>query len=160
LTRSGARPGDAILVTGQLGGSLLGHHLTFQPRIEESLQLHERYLLHAAMDISDGLSLDLQRLVTESGVGAELDLTTIPIAQAAHMMSQTSGRSPLQHALSDGEDFELLLVAPADEAARIIGSESLTIPVTQIGTIIAGEGIWFRDAQGDRRPLAAEGYLH
>ena len=75
LTRSGGRPGDKLLVTGALGGSIAGHHFDFTPRVREALLLHERYELHAGMDISDGLALDLSRLAAESGCGAIVDTT-------------------------------------------------------------------------------------
>jgi thiamine-monophosphate kinase len=160
LTRHGARPGDAILVTGQLGGSLAGKHLTFQPRVREALHLQGHYRLHAGMDISDGLSLDLYRLTQASGVGAELDTAAIPISAAAHQASGPSGRSPLDHALSDGEDFELLLVMPVDEAERLLADQPIGVPLTRVGTIVPEQGLWQRNAQGNRVPLAVTGYLH
>ena len=109
MLRSGARPGDRFLVTGFFGGSILGKHFDFEPRVDEALMLAERYGLHAAMDVSDGLSLDLSRMATESGCGAIVDLDKVPIADAAHELSrdEPDGRTPLDHALSDGEDFEL-----------------------------------------------------
>jgi len=160
LRRGGARPGDRVLVTGTLGGSLLGHHLRFEPRVALSLELHRDFELHAGMDISDGLSLDLSRLVTASGVGAELDLARIPVSAAAEAMSRSTGRAPLDHALADGEDFELLLTAPPEDAARIVREQRQGIPVTDIGAITDGAGVWFRDANGQRQPLPAKGYLH
>jgi thiamine-monophosphate kinase len=160
LMRDGACPGDAVLVTGQLGGSLAGHHLSFEPRVPEALYLQAHYRLHAGMDISDGLSLDLQRLVEASGVGAELDLSAIPIADAARQLSSLSGKTPLQHALADGEDFELLLTVPHDEAERLLKDQPLTIPITRIGTVIADHGLWYRDAHHQRCPLEVSGYLH
>lgn len=160
LRRGGAQVGDRILVSGSLGGSLLGHHLRFEPRIALALDLNQRYTLHAGMDLSDGLSLDLARLVKESGVAAELDLRAIPISDAAHQMSQASGRSPLQHALSDGEDFELLITAPPESADAILRDATLPIPITPIGTIVEGMGVWTCDSSGARQRLPAEGYLH
>jgi thiamine-monophosphate kinase len=160
LTRNGAHPNDAILVTGQLGGSLAGHHLSFQPRVAEALQLNRDYLLHAGMDISDGLSLDLHRMTQASGLGAELDLAAIPISQAAKRLSVTSGKSPLQHALSDGEDFELLLAMPPDEADRLLAQQPLNVRLTRIGTITSESGLWYLDQAGHRCSLAVDGYLH
>ncbi len=95
LLRSGARPGDRILVTGSLGGSILGKHLDFEPRVAEALLLAERYELHAGIDVSDGLSLDLSRMAGESGCGAVLDLLQIPVAEAAHALTarDTAGRT-------------------------------------------------------------------
>src|SRR3954447_8134273 len=74
LTRSGGHPGDWLLVTGSLGGSLLGHMFDFTPRVREASLLHEQYPLHAGIDISDGLALDASRLAAESGCGATLFL--------------------------------------------------------------------------------------
>jgi thiamine-monophosphate kinase len=75
-------------------------------------------------------------------------------------MSRTSGRAPLDHALADGEDFELLLTAPPEDAARIVGERHQGIPVTDIGVITEGAGVWQREADGSRRPLPVKGYLH
>ena len=100
VKRSGARPGDWIIVTGTFGGSLLGHHLDFEPRVHEALLLHERYEIHASIDVSDGLSVDLTQLAKESGCGLSLDLATVPIAPAAYELvrTQSDGRAPLEHA--------------------------------------------------------------
>ena len=160
LRRDGAQVGDRILVTGKLGGSLLSHHLDFTPRVRESLDLHARYTLHAGMDITDGLSIDLARLTTASAVGAELDLAAIPVAPDAFLCSQTSGRSPLEHALSDGEDFELLLTAPPEEASRILVDTNLDCAVHDVGQIIKLPGLWTLDPSGQRRAIEPQGYLH
>ena len=80
LTRRGGQPGDKLLVTGSLGGSILRHHFNFTPRIREAILLHERYELHAGMDISDGLALDLSRLADESGCGAVIRTDQLPIS--------------------------------------------------------------------------------
>ena len=152
--------GDEVLVTGVLGESRLEHHLTFQPRVRESLLLHHRYELHAGMDLSDGLALDLSRLLSESNVGAVIETASIPIADAARTRSRTSGRTPLQHALSDGEDFELLLTMSPDEAARLLQDQPLSVPVSRIGQIVDTPGQWQVDADGNRSILAPDGYLH
>src|SRR5262249_17497940 len=106
LTRSGARPGDQIIVTGSFGGSILGRHFDFEPRVREALLLRECYGLHAGIDVSDGLSLDLARLSEASGCGAIIDLATIPVASAAGTLTaqRSDGMSALDHALEDGED--------------------------------------------------------
>jgi len=105
--RSGAQPGDAIVVTGQLGGSILGRHFDFTPRVPEALWLAENADVHAAIDVSDGLSLDLSRICEASGCGAVIDLEKVPIAAAAAELARKdpNGLSPLDHALGDGEDF-------------------------------------------------------
>ncbi|MBS0210035.1 MAG: thiamine-monophosphate kinase [Planctomycetes bacterium] len=161
LRRDGAKPGDVILVTGALGGSILGHHFDFQPRIAEALALHERYTLHAGMDISDGLALDLSRLAKASGCGACLDLQAIPSAPAAHQLAaEQPGKTALDHALGDGEDFELLLAVPADEAARIVREQSLTVPITAIGRFVEQPGLWQSTPDGKPVPLATTGWQH
>ncbi|HEX4149434.1 MAG TPA: thiamine-phosphate kinase, partial [Pirellulales bacterium] len=87
LVRSGARPGDKIVVTGSFGGSILGRHFDFEPRVREAIELHRRYELHAGIDVSDGLSLDLARMAAESGCGVRLELERVPIASAANELA-------------------------------------------------------------------------
>jgi thiamine-monophosphate kinase len=169
LVRSGALVGDRIVVTGQFGGSILGRHLDVEPRVAEALLLHERYELHAGIDCSDGLSLDLSRLCAESGCGAVIDLDRVPIAAAAVELAINSpGRkagvgalTALDHALSDGEDFELILAVPPDEAARMIAEQPLPgVRLTDIGEFVAEQGLGQRDAVGDIAPLRPQGWEH
>ncbi len=160
LTRPGGQVGDQLLVTGQLGGSILGRHLAVEPRVNEALKLHQRYELTAGIDISDGLTLDVSRLAAASGMGAVLDLAAIPITEDAHRLSEQDGRSPLEHALSDGEDFELVLTASAEVAAEIIADQPLDIPVTRIGELVETPGLWQADATGKRLPLVPQGFEH
>lgn len=162
LLRSGARPGDAILVTGSFGGSLLGKHFDFTPRVREMLLLNGRYELHAGIDVSDGLSLDLFRLAEESKCGAVLDLNLIPIAPAAFELALQNppGGTPLNHALSDGEDFELILAVPPGEARRLLADQPLGVPLTQIGEFVAECGLWNKTSAGSREPLVPRGYEH
>ena len=100
--RSGAKVGDSVFVTGTLGGSRRGKHLTFTPRLKEAQWLVGNFPIHSMIDLSDGLSGDLQRLVEANrpGTGFEVHAAEIPIARAA--------RGSLAGALHDGEDFELL----------------------------------------------------
>jgi thiamine-monophosphate kinase len=131
LRRAGARPGDRILVTGAFGGSLLGRHFDFEPRVAEALLLNEQYELHAGIDVSDGLALDLSRVAAESGCGAVVQTGAVPISpdavRAAH--EQPDGRTPLDHALGDGEDFELILAVPPAEAQRLLADQPLAVPL-------------------------------
>ncbi|HEY7312134.1 MAG TPA: thiamine-phosphate kinase [Gemmataceae bacterium] len=156
VRRKGARPGDRLLVTGPLGGSLLGKHLDFTPRVREALALHAAVALHAMIDISDGLAADIAHLCAESGCGAVLHADAIPIADAARAM--TDGRSPLDHALGDGEDFELVFaVAPADAEALL---RAPPIPgLSVIGECVAEQGLWLEE-NDLRRPLPPTGYIH
>jgi thiamine-monophosphate kinase len=160
LTRQGALPGDCIVVTGEFGGSILGRHLDFVPRVREAQALHASYGLHAGIDVSDGLSLDLSRLAEESGCGALLDSDSIPISTAARSASESDGRPPLDHALADGEDFELILAVPADEARRLLADQPLAVKLTIIGQFVAEPGLWTTGATGGRLPLRPAGYEH
>jgi thiamine-monophosphate kinase len=167
LCRHGARPGDRIVVTGQFGGSILGRHLDFDPRVDEALWLTENYDLRAGIDVSDGLSLDLSRLAAESGCGAVIDLALVPVADAARELSRQQGATEaeldsaaLEHALSDGEDFELILAVAPEDAAQMIADQPLSITLTDIGQFIDQRGLWQIDADGRRCPLEAKGYLH
>ena len=159
LSRAGAKVGDRLLVTGDLGGSLEGHHLAFTPRLNEARQLHDQFQLHAGMDITDGLAVDLDRLCKASGVGAVLRGDHIPTSPAAERLALAAGTDPMTHALTDGEDFELLLAVPLDSAGKIIQQQPLACGVTDIGEIV-DDGIWLEDASGNRKPLAPDGYLH
>jgi thiamine-monophosphate kinase len=158
--RAGCRPGDAIVVTGPCGGSLLGRHLRVSPRCEEALAIAARHRVHAAIDISDGLALDLSRMLAASGVGCRLRLTDIPVHDDALRMAAGDGRSPLDHALGDGEDFELLLALPADEAAALVSAPPRGLHPAVIGTVTAETTIVAIDEAGRERPLEPTGFLH
>ncbi|HTU26588.1 MAG TPA: thiamine-phosphate kinase [Pirellulales bacterium] len=159
LRRGSAQPGDRLLATGAFGGSILGRHLDVEPRVAEALLLAERYELHAGIDVSDGLSLDASRLAAESGCGVSLDLARVPIAPAATQLAASDGRTPLDHALSDGEDFELLLAVPPGDAERIVREQPVGVPITDIGEFVAEPGLWQPTPSG-RAPLAPRGYEH
>ncbi len=162
LTRHGARAGDAILVTGDFGGSILRKHFDFRPRVNEARYLHQHYELHAGMDVSDGLSLDLSRLARESSCGAIIDATSVPIAADAFRLVEHDPHagSPLDHALGDGEDFELILAVSAETADRILADQSIGCPVTRIGEFVAEPGLWLRSETGICQPLIPRGYEH
>jgi len=161
LTRSGAKPGDQIIVTGEFGGSILGRHLDFEPRVQEALKLHREFDIHAAIDVSDGLSLDLSRMAEASGCGAVVHLTRVPISQAAHARSKETGAAPMEHALSDGEDFELILAIPPKAAAALLASQPLPgVPLTCIGELTDDGALWQVDDAGVRSRLIPKGYEH
>ena len=157
VRRNGAQVGDWIFVTGPLGGSILGKHLDFTPRVREALALHQIADLHAMIDISDGLAADLHHICTESACGAVLKAEAIPIAPAAHRLAATSGRSPLDHALTDGEDFELVFTVSPEDGRRLINGQP-QIPLFNIGEIVP-DGLWIEE-DGKRRPLEPRGYVH
>jgi thiamine-monophosphate kinase len=164
VLRSGAEAGDAIFVTGELGGSLAGKHLEFEPRLVEARWLAQQVSLHAMLDISDGLAGDLRHILTASRVGAELLATAIPISRAARLAAKAapSTKPPVLAALTDGEDFELLFTVASRDAVPLLDAWKKQFPglaLTCIGKIKAGEGITIRDKQGVR-PLTAHGYVH
>jgi len=101
VLRSGARPGDAICVTGALGGSLAGRHLRPVPRVAEAAALVAGGAVHAMIDVSDGLSSDLGHIARESGVAAEVWADRVPVHPDAVAASHAGGRTPLEHALHD-----------------------------------------------------------
>ncbi|MDD5218360.1 MAG: thiamine-phosphate kinase [Candidatus Omnitrophica bacterium] len=119
VTRRGARPGDWIGVTGRLGGSILGHHLCFQPRVEEARFLAKKFKPNAMIDISDGMLQDLGHILDESKVGASLDVGEIPVSPEAKKIAKGNYRKALEHALTDGEDFELLFTLAKDKKASL-----------------------------------------
>jgi thiamine-monophosphate kinase len=162
LRRSGARPGDWIVVTGTFGGSILGRHLDFEPRVDEALLLADRYRLHAGIDVSDGLLMDLSHLAEESRCGALVRLPSVPIAEDAHRLAEklADGSSALDHALGDGEDFELILAVPPAEAERMLGEQPLSAPLTRIGEFVDEPGLWQADDRGGRIALTPRGYQH
>ena len=162
VCRNGALVGDVVLVTGALGGSILNKHFDFTPRIAEAICLHRDFQLHAATDISDGLAVDLSHITGESGCGVILDRDAIPISSdAVRMAGQASdSRTALCHALSDGEDFELILVMPPQDAERVVQQQPLAVPVSRIGHVVQESGLWWDCAQGSRVPLEITGYEH
>lgn len=164
ILRSGAQAGDALFVTGELGGSLAGKHLDFEPRLEEAQWLAKNFQPHAMIDLSDGLAGDLRHLLTASRAGAELYAPAIPISAAARKMSraEAAGKTPLLAALTDGEDFELLFTVPSRQAVRLADRWKEKFPKTKlscIGKILPKPGLHLRDKDGVRT-LNVHGYVH
>jgi thiamine-monophosphate kinase len=158
VRRNGARPGDWLMVTGPLGGSILGKHLDFTPRVREALQLHETAPLHAMIDISDGLAADVNHICEESGYGAVLYAETIPITDAARGMND--GRTPLEHALGDGEDFELAFAVAVEDGWKLIETQPVAgVTLTKIGEFVVENRLWIEE-NGMRRVLSSSGYVH
>lgn len=164
VLRSGAKVGDAIFVTGELGGSLVGKHLDFTPRLSEAHWLAENFSIHSMMDVSDGLAGDLPHILRASGVGAELLKTAVPISRAAREVSKRgdAAKPAFVAALTDGEDFELLFTIASRSAVPLLDAWKNKFPdvkLSCIGKIIAGEGLRLRDKTGVR-PFTAHGYVH
>lgn len=158
VLRSGAKPGDWIMATGSFGGSILGKHLDFTPRITEALALNQFVDLHAMIDVSDGLAADLRHILEESQVGAILESEKIPIAPDAHALQDK--RSPLEHALGDGEDFELLFTVPPADGAKLLATPLFQAPVWRIGEITTQDGLRLKDEQGQLSAAPELGWKH
>ena len=128
VTRSGGRVGDALYVTGRLGGSLAGKHLDFTPRLDEARWLAGHFKVRAMMDVSDGLASDLPRLANASKCSAELDPTLVPRSHGC----------TIKQALSDGEDYELLFAIAPRDCAKLEASwrkKFTKLPLTRIGSL-------------------------
>lgn len=151
VLRKGARAGDLLCVTGPLGGSLLGRHMDFAPRIELARTLAATGNVAAMIDISDGLSRDLGHLCKASGVGAVVRADALPVHADAVALSQRDGVMPLDHALHDGEDHELLLAWRLDSPPPP--------PLMRIGSFTSEAGIWL-EQHGRRRTLEPGGWEH
>ena len=162
VRRSGAKPGDVILVTGPLGGSLAsGRHLRPIPRIDEASKIAARVPIQAMIDLSDGLASDLSHILAESGqLGAELDVDQIPIHPDALALPASQGWTPLAHALRDGEDFELCLTLSPAEWEQLQLQPISGVNLTKVGRIITGSGIVLRWPDGSTEPLTAKGFDH
>lgn len=160
VKRSGAKPGDVIMVTGRLGGSILGSHLKFEPRIEEGVLLNEKFHVNSMIDISDGLLVDLNHIIEESNLGAIIDERQIPISRDAVKLSKTTKKSPIFHALTDGEDYELLFTVSEKKSKEISGSDLFNVPLTAIGYAKKEKGLFIKDFNGKVRHVKPKGYEH
>jgi thiamine-monophosphate kinase len=133
VTRAGGQIGDRLYVTGQLGGSLQGKHLTFEPRLPESRWLTQNFRLHAMMDLSDGLGSDLPRLAKASGTGFEIDFSALPRNEGC----------TAEQALTDGEDYELLFAVGDKTGPRLEADWKRAFPelaLTCIGRLTERDG--------------------
>lgn len=171
LTRSGARAGDLVCVSGTLGDAaaalswlesdsdsrdvqwLLSRYHRPEPRLRLGLALRGRAT--AAIDISDGLRADLQHILSASGVGARIDARTLPLSAALQVLAPDRARDL---ALSGGDDYELCFTLSPEHWKRFRHTGAAEV-VTVIGEILPEPGLWCRDATGDTR-LANGGYDH
>jgi thiamine-monophosphate kinase len=182
IRRDGSRPGDRIFVTGPLGDSRAGleilktatratagrhrslvqKHLYPRPRIREGRLLSRRRLAAAMIDLSDGLASDIRRLCEASGVGARIDLSSVPVSAPLARYARSRKRDPRRYALEGGEDFELLFtVRPARLAELRRLQDSGTLRAYPIGEITPrSRGITVAGGRGGERPMRAGGYEH
>lgn len=157
VPRSGALAGDRLYVSGELGGSILGRHMTFTPRVREARELAEHLgsRLHAMIDISDGLALDLWRMCQASGVGARLEeeLTLRLAHPDARRAAKSDGKPLIEHVLGDGEDHELLLA---------IEGEAGDVPVRllPVGRVVAKKQLIMQSDAGESSELEPSGFVH
>ena len=152
IRRSGVRTGDVLFVTGRLGGSYRsGRHLTFVPRVREARELARRVDVHAMMDLSDGLASDLWQMSRASRRVLRVEAGRVPVAPSA---------GSVYHALTDGEDFELLF-SVAERAARRVPRRLGRCPVSRIGTAVRnGVGVELRHPDGRIVRLTPKGFRH
>ncbi|MFH1719818.1 MAG: thiamine-phosphate kinase [Planctomycetota bacterium] len=155
VRRSGAKVGDCICVTGSLGGSRSGKHLTFEPRVEEAVKIAQMVAINSMIDISDGLSTDLDRICKQSGVGAIVNADKIPISKQAQKSAE-----PLSSALNDGEDFELLFTLSQRDCRQLLEEWDNPVPITHIGEITGTERMQIRMPDGRIDDLQPGGYDH
>ncbi len=158
--RSDARAGDAIFVTGPLGGSLhAGRHLTFMPRLQISAWLARTVEVRAMLDLSDGLSLDLHRMMEASGTEAKISASAIPVH--ADVPAEWSSDRRLAAALGDGEDFELLFTVRASAVAQLqAAADEAAVSLYQIGRVSTGSGVRLLDSSGNSQIMNATGWQH
>jgi thiamine-monophosphate kinase len=133
-----------------------------EPRVSEALWLRERTALTAGIDLSDGLSGDAGHVARASGVALRLEVEAIPLHPGARDMASRLHDDPLEWAIHGGEEFELLLCAPAGalQPHADLFLERFDLGLTRIGRVDEGEGVWMRDEAGRESRLSARSYDH
>ena len=159
-TRAGAQADDLLLVTGELGGSILGRHLRVTPRLDEAQWLQQWGRVHAAIDISDGLSWDAWQVAKASSLGLIFYSSKIPVHNDARRLADETSWTAVQHALQDGEDFELLLTIARDDWEELQKLWPFETSLTAIGQFDETKGCWLQDKNGQREVLVPKGYEH
>ena len=164
ILRSGASVGDGVWVTGELGGSIAGHHIAFTPRLAEARWLAAYCQPSAMIDLSDGLAGDLGHLLTEANAGAELLESALPIRREARLRARESeaAKPPLLAALTDGEDYELCFTLGQGSAVALLDQfkqEFPDTPLSCIGKIVERPGLKIRQKSGIMK-IATRGHVH
>lgn len=167
LLRSGAKPGDKVMVTGPLGGAAaslaLGKHFIPQSRLAEAAVIAKSKLATAMIDISDGLLSDIGHVCDQSDVGIVIHETQIPVFSSVTKVEKQLHKRPLTFALTGGEDYELLFTAPSSVADKMIDlvQRKTGTPVTVIGEILPkANGRWIQSKNGQKQPLISVGWDH
>ncbi len=183
-SRSGAKPGDHIFLTGFIGDSAAGleilsrwggqakrkcsahefklvrRHLLPSPRLEEGRNLAGRGFLNSMIDLSDGLATDLNHICQESGVGAEIFREKLPLSRALQAYGSKGSQSPFFYALRGGEDYELLFTVPDHKIRPLdLFCRRKNFHITNIGRITSKEGLWLKMGK-TVKPLRRTGYEH
>ena len=164
ILRSGASVGEGVWVTGELGGSIAGHHIAFTPRLAEARWLAAHCQPSAMIDLSDGLAGDLGHLLTEANAGAELLESALPIRREARLRARESeaAKPPLLAALTDGEDYELCFTLGQGSAVALLDQfkqEFPDTPLSCIGKIVERPGLKIRQKSGIMK-IATRGHVH
>ncbi len=154
VRRNTAKAGNFICVTGKLGGAAAGKHLDFVPRIKEAIAIAKAGAT-AMMDISDGLSTDLNRMCEKSNAGAIIQENKIPISTEA-----MKAKNPLEAALNDGEDFELLFTIEPENLQKLMNNWNMQIEITQIGLVNDDGRVTIKNQQGQVHNLISNGFDH
>lgn len=157
VLRSGAKVGDRLLVTGPLGGSLNGHHLTFQPRVKDAQVLSDKYNLNAMIDLSDGLTKDANLIAEESNCGVVINTDRIPIHES---IQNLPAEDQIARACSDGEDFELAFAVPPKTAKQILDDQPLESYIFEVGYFIQNSGIFIENSLEKQKKIDPEGFFH
>ncbi len=184
ILRSGAKSGDALLVTGCLGDSAAGlallsgkasepdverrsqlieAHLAPEPRCAQGMFLAENFGVHSMIDISDGLAGDLAHICESSKLGARIRADKIPVSETLKQFCKSARIDPLEYALAGGEDYELLFTLSPKETERLLQAwpEEFEVPLAQIGKMDkAVRGIRLTSEDGAERSLDVRSYEH
>jgi thiamine-monophosphate kinase len=180
LKRSGAHPGDVILVTGELGASAAGRaalehglknaeaeeliriHHSPEPRVAAGQLIAAEGQATAAIDVSDGFAQDLGHICSASGVGADVTEASLPIGKATRTVVNALSLDPIETALNGGEDYELICTVPPSASLLLIRHirEAIGLEMTRVGTITAGSGCRLLRPDGSRVALPQKGWQH